>query len=231
MASRRYPRWQSALKVLAVATSLCWSLSQGSAAGDSDPKSADPAAETVAADAPPTAPPTAPGAPQGSPSAPRQDLNLLGVTDANSGESRRNGTPFSVISGSDSPGFGNVDGSRGDRPNVVDTSVLGTTLAHPDDRANLPRSAFAFITIDEASGSLGRNTFRKDGIRNINAALSKTWSVHSEKTLLLRAESINLFNTPQFAEPTNVLTSPSFGQITNTLNDGRTFQFLLRFSF
>ena len=143
----------------------------------------------------------------------------------------KTGTPFSVISGSDAPGFGNVDGSRGDRPNVLDTSVLGTALAHPDDRANLPRSAFAFITIDEASGNLGRNTFRKDGIRNINGAVSRTWRVHSEKTLMLRAESINLFNTPQFAEPTNVLTSPSFGQITNTLNDGRTFQFLLRFSF
>ncbi len=85
MASRRYHRWQSALKVLAVATSLCWSLSQGSAAGDSDPKSAD-----LAAGAPPTAPPTSQGAVPDSTTAPRQDLNLLGVTDANSGESRRN---------------------------------------------------------------------------------------------------------------------------------------------
>ncbi len=143
----------------------------------------------------------------------------------------KTGTPFTVVSGSDSPGFGNVDGSRGDRPSVIDTSGLGTTLAHPDDRANLPRSAFAFITLEDDRGNLGRNTFRKDGIRNINAALSRTWRVHSEKTLLLRAESINLFNTPQFAEPTNVLTSPSFAQITNTLNEGRTFRFLLRFSF
>ena len=143
----------------------------------------------------------------------------------------KTGTPFSVVSGSDSPGFGNVDGSRGDRPHVIDTSVLGTTIAHPDDAANLPVSAFAFISLDDDRGNLGRNTFRKDGISNINAALSRTWRVHSEKTLLLRAESINLFNTPQFAEPTNVLTSPSFAQITNTLNEGRTFRFLLRFSF
>ena len=90
MASRRYPRWRSALEVLAVATSLCWSLSQGSAAGDSDLKSADPAAETAAAGAPPTAPPTSQGAVPDSTTAQRQDLNLLGVTDANSGESRRN---------------------------------------------------------------------------------------------------------------------------------------------
>lgn len=143
----------------------------------------------------------------------------------------KSGTPFSVVSGSDSPGFGNVDGSRGDRPHVIDTSVLGATIAHPDDAAKLPASAFAFITLDDDHGNLGRNTFRKDGISNVNAALSRIWRVHSEKTLLLRAESINLFNTPQFAGPTQVLTSPSFAQITNTLNEGRTFRFLLRFSF
>ena len=143
----------------------------------------------------------------------------------------KTGTPFSVVSGSDSPGFGNVDGSRGDRPHVLDTSVLGATVAHPDDAAKLPASVFAFITLDDDRGNLGRGAFRKDGISNINAALSRTWRVHSEKTLMLRAESINLFNTPQFAEPTQVLTSPSFAQITNTLNEGRTFRFLLRFSF
>lgn len=143
----------------------------------------------------------------------------------------KTGTPFTVISGSDSPGFGNVDGSRGDRPHVLDTSVLGTAIAHPDDAEKLPASAFAFITLDDDRGNLGRNTFRKDGISNINAAISRTWRVRSEKTLMLRAESINLFNTPQFAEPTNVLTSPSFAKITNTLNDGRVFRFLLRFSF
>jgi hypothetical protein len=50
-------------------------------------------------------------------------------------------------------------------------------------------------------------------------------------TLTFRAESINLFNTPQFAEPPRELTSPSFGRITNTLNDGRTFRFTARVNF
>ena len=46
-----------------------------------------------------------------------------------------------------------------------------------------------------------------------------------------RAESINLTNTPQFAEPGLSLAAPNFGQINNTLNDGRTFRFLLRLVF
>ena len=43
--------------------------------------------------------------------------------------------------------------------------------------------------------------------------------------------SINFFNAPQFAEPGRTLAAADFGQITNTLNDGRTFRFLLRFAF
>ena len=142
------------------------------------------------------------------------------------------GTPFTVSSGSDGPGFGNVDGSSADRVHILDPSLLGRTIDHPDTSAErLPRSAFAFIQPGETAGNVGRNTFRKDSIRNINFALSRNWKVAAEKTLTLRAESINLLNAPQFAEPSRQLTAPSFAQITNTLNDGRTFQFLLRFAF
>ena len=61
----------------------------------------------------------------------------------------------------------------------------------------------------------------------MNAALAKTWQLPRDMKLLLRAESINLLNTPQFAEPGSVLGTPEFGFITNTLNDGRTFRFNL----
>ena len=142
------------------------------------------------------------------------------------------GTPFVVRSGSDGPGFGNVDGSFGDRPHVIDPSVLGNSVDHPDTAPlQLPKSAFAFIRRGELAGNLGRNTFRKDGIRNVNFAVSRNWKIAAEKTLTFRAESINLFNTAQFAQPGAQLTGDNFGEITNTVNDGRTFRFLLRVSF
>ena len=144
----------------------------------------------------------------------------------------KKGTPFSVLSGSDAPGFGNVDGSTSDRPNVVGPEILGRTVDNPDtSAAALPRSAFEFIRPQERAGNLGRNTFRKDGIRNINAALSRRWPLGGERAVTLRAESINLFNTPQFAQPGTSLADPNFGRITNTLNDGRTFRFFLQFGF
>ena len=144
----------------------------------------------------------------------------------------KSGTPFNVRTGSDGPGFGNVDGASSDRPNVVDTSVLGRTIGHPDTSTQLlPRSAFSFIQPTDPRGNLGRNSFRKDGISNVNAALSRQWPLSSDMALNFSAESVNLFNTPQFAEPGRELASANFAAITNTLNDGRTFRFLLGFRF
>lgn len=142
----------------------------------------------------------------------------------------KQGTPFNVISGSDAPGFGNVDANGGDRPNILDPSILGRTIGDPDSsRSLLPRSAFSFMAPTDARGNLGRNSFRKGGIRNVNASLARTWPIFGDKRMTLRAESINLLNTPQFAEPGAEVANPNFGQITNTLNDGRTFRFQIQF--
>jgi len=158
--------------------------------------------------------------------------NTLGRWNVSTVFLAKSGSPFTVFSGSDGPGFGNVDGSTGDRPNLLDASVLGRTVGHPDKSTRLlTRSAFRFIGPTDSRGNLGYHTFRRGGIRNVNASISRTWTLAPERSLIFRAESINLFNTPQFAEPGTDLTSPNFGQITNTLNEGRTFQFHLRFRF
>lgn len=144
----------------------------------------------------------------------------------------KTGTPFRIISGSDGPGFGNVDGTFGDRPDIVQPEILGRSISHPDTSAQLmPLSAFAFIEPGRAAGTLGRNVFRKDGISNWNASVSRRWPLGGDKSLLVQAESLNLSNTPQFAEPGRTMTAPDFGQITNTLNDGRTVRLTARFAF
>jgi hypothetical protein len=144
----------------------------------------------------------------------------------------KSGTPFQVTAGSDAPGYGNVDGVSMDRPNVLDPSVLGRSITHPDtSRQLLPRSAFAFIRPGDIRGNLGRHTFRRGPVRNMNAGVSVDWPLAKEKTLAFRVESNNLTNSPQFAEPGFALTDPNFGVITNTLNDGRSFRFSLRLSY
>ena len=142
------------------------------------------------------------------------------------------GTPFSVQSGSDAPGLGNVDGQQSDNPVLLDPSILGASVDHPDTAAaQLPRSAFAFIQPGDQRGNLGRNTFRRDGIFNINMGMSKRWTISGDNALLFRAEALNVFNHPQFSSPGSSLAASNFTLIDNTLNDGRTFKFTLRFSF
>lgn len=141
----------------------------------------------------------------------------------------KNGTPFNVETGSDGPNFGNVDGQGSDRVNLLDPSVLGRIVGNPDTSTQLlPRSAFSFIRLGEDRGNIGRNVFRRGKIANVNASLSKRWRFQNERSVEIRAESINLLNTPQFAEPVIQYASPIFGRIVNTLNDGRTFRFQLR---
>jgi hypothetical protein len=125
-----------------------------------------------------------------------------------------------------------VDGDQGDRPHILDPGILGRVIGHPDtSRQLLPVEAFGYPRPGEPRGNIGSNTFRKDGITNVNASLSRSFSAGGDRKLVFRAESINFLNTPQFAEPTKELTSPSFGFITNTLNDGRAFRLSLRLSF
>jgi len=156
---------------------------------------------------------------------PWQGLQLSGVSNF------RSGTPFTLYIGADAPGIGNVDGSGGDRPNILDPSILGRTISHPDAAPLiLSRDKFTTIPVGSVRGNLGRNVMRKGGIANWNLALQKNWRLplHREASIQLRGEAYNGFNTPQFDEPQRNFTSPAFGKITNTLNDGRVFQLGLR---
>jgi hypothetical protein len=142
------------------------------------------------------------------------------------------GTPLTLFVGSDSPGYGNVDGGPSDRPNIIDPSILGMTVDHPNTAPLiLRRDRFAYIRPGDLRGSVGRGVFRKASIANLNAAVAKHWGftrAGREWSAQVRAEAYNLTNTPQFDEPQRNLSSPSFGRITNTLNDGRVLQFALR---
>ncbi|MBI5281560.1 MAG: hypothetical protein HY858_07765 [Candidatus Solibacter usitatus] len=144
----------------------------------------------------------------------------------------KKGTPLTLYIGSDAPGFGNVDGGGADRPNLLDPSILGKTIAHPDTATQiLSRSRFAYLTPGTMAGSMGRGNLRKSSIWNWNAAVSRQIRLPNECVAQLRAEAFNVSNTPQFDEPQRNLSSPAFGKITNTLNDGRVLQIGFRLMF
>ncbi len=168
----------------------------------------------------------------------------------------RSGTPFSLFTGSDGAGIGNVDGESGDRPNILDTSLLGRSIDDPDTSRAILGAETCTPAGAEASdgsatpyircagfdtnlpvggrGSIGLRTFRKDGTDNWNFAIARNFplsQVGEAHQVQFRAEFFNFFNHAQFSAPGDTVSSPTFGQITNTVNKGRVSQVSLRYVF
>ena len=161
----------------------------------------------------------------------------------------QSGVTFHLHTGSDAFGYGNVDGDTGDRPNILNPSLLGKSFDNPSTAAALmgadtcrPPGADGLDYLhcknfdDNISpggrGSLGMNTFRKDGTANWNVAFGRNFRLPGgERSLDFRTEFINFFNTPQFDKPGVQLALATFGKITNTVNKGRQVQFTLKLNF
>jgi hypothetical protein len=72
---------------------------------------------------------------------------------------------------------------------------------------------------------------RTDGIRNLDASLSKEFTIREGKVLQVRAEMFNAFNHQRFAFPDVGSGDGSFGTVTQTVNNFRRMQFGARFQF
>jgi Carboxypeptidase regulatory-like domain len=161
----------------------------------------------------------------------------------------QSGVAYHFHTGSDAPGYGNVDGNSADRPNILNPSLLGKSFDNPDTvtailGANtcrppgtdgLPYLHCQYFDTNippGGRGNLGWNTFRKDGTANWNVALGRSFRLPGgERSLDFRTEFINFFNTPQFDKPGTQLAVATFGKITNTVNKGRQVQFTLKLNF
>jgi carboxypeptidase family protein/TonB-dependent receptor-like protein len=101
------------------------------------------------------------------------------------------------------------------RPNVtagVPLELSGSQ--YPGDKI-FNRAAFTAAAPGQ-QGNLGRNVLRGFAASQANVALQRQFHVIG-MGLRLRAECFNIFNQPNFGNPTNTLTSPLFGYSTQTL--------------
>ncbi len=147
----------------------------------------------------------------------------------------QSGTPFHIHTGSDGPGFGNVDGEGQDRPNILNPSILHKSVDNPDTSTIIMNPAYFNTNLPPGGrGNLGMNAFRKKGANNTNFAVGRTFRLPGDqpRSLQFRSEFINLFNRAQFDKGGNLFSSiATFGKITNTVNKGRQVQFTLRLNF
>ena len=140
------------------------------------------------------------------------------------------GTPFTVID----TGGGDVnwDGFSENRPVILDPSILGTTIGNIGTaEQDLPRSAFARATPDDYNRLVGRNTFYGDGVRNVDAGLTKNVYLPNQHRVMFRVEVYNLFNRRQWSFPNADFASATFGRITSQFNAPRSVQLQMRYIF
>ena len=81
-------------------------------------------------------------------------------------------------------------------------------------------------------GNLSRTiSYRGPGMKNWDSSLFKNFAVTERFHAEFRAEALNTFNSPQFANPNTRFESSAFGTISNQVNFSRLIQLGVRFAF
>ncbi len=89
---------------------------------------------------------------------------------------------------------------------------------------------FTYPAAGEA-GSSGRNYYSGQAYSNIDAVLRKTFKWDERKSVQLRLEGYNLFNTTHFGLPITTMGSNGFGTIRTSQGAPRSFQIALQLGF
>jgi hypothetical protein len=66
-------------------------------------------------------------------------------------------------------------------------------------------------------GNIAADSFRGPGYVDFDANLTRSFKIKERMSLTLGIQAYNLFNHPNFANPSGALSSGSFGEITSTL--------------
>ena len=135
------------------------------------------------------------------------------------------GTPFT------SRVLGNIaDVNRGTNGTLrADLTGQPVALANPTTAEWFNTAAF----VEPPTGTFGnarRNSIIGPPTMLFNMAFTKAFPMRDNRSLELRAQASNIFNTPQFGAIDTIVNSPSFGQVTS-VGTMRTIQFTMRFRF
>ncbi len=133
------------------------------------------------------------------------------------------GTPLNVTVGTDVALAG--EGSVQDRPNLVGNPAV----SRPTPQLWFNTLAFAKAATG-SYGNLGRDTLTGPGQWDLDAALSRLFSLHERSKLEFRAEAFNLLNHTRLGNPATAMSSATFGQIASAA-DPRIVQGAVKITF
>ena len=134
------------------------------------------------------------------------------------------GFPFSVVNSSPRSNTG----AASDRPNLIGNPAV----ADPNIHRWFDRSVFQPQDLGTV-GSEARDALYGPHFRHFDLSLFKVFPLTERLHLEARAESFNLTNTPNFAQPNATLGTAPFGTISSTRTGStpRQLQFALRLMF
>ena len=75
----------------------------------------------------------------------------------------------------------------------------------------------AFVRHPGGFGNAGRNIITAPGLANFDLSLVKSTTVKENVNVQFRAEAFNVFNHPNFSQPSGTVTSGSVGLISGTV--------------
>jgi Carboxypeptidase regulatory-like domain/TonB dependent receptor len=142
----------------------------------------------------------------------------LGNWQANGIFTAQTGMPFNVIIATDRANVGRPN----QRPNIVgapsDNCGSGHLAGCIDPAAFAVPAPFTF-------GNAGRNILYGPGLVNADFSVFKDFPIKERTKFQFRAEMFNIFNHPNFGNPSATLNTGSFGKVTLTTTNNRDIQF------
>jgi hypothetical protein len=104
----------------------------------------------------------------------------------------------------------------------------------PSSQRTVQRWFNTSCVVAPGPNQFGDNTaigiLRGDGMRNLDATMSKYFSITERQKLQFRAEFFNAFNHPLFGDPANTQGTSTFGEVTSA-GPGRAIQLALKYQF
>ncbi len=126
-------------------------------------------------------------------------------------------TPVNIVTGRDPLSIGLTNIARPDRVLSEPLYIEGDEI--PGGKRFNPAAFDGATPLAEGrQGTLGRNVMRAFGIRQVDLSLRRRFPILEGVALSFRADAFNVFNTPNFADPSGVLTNSNFGVSTAILS-------------
>lgn len=119
------------------------------------------------------------------------------------------GAPFTVLNGVDA----NLDGAGGDRAQLIGNPYTGahTTARWFNVAAFAQNPAVAGSPVD---GNSSVNIINSPAFHNLDLTIARTFPIHGDINLQVRAEGSNAFNIVNLSAPGNTVNTATFGAIT-----------------